>query len=231
METVTVGAGCASTLPTGRAEVTLTKADLKTDLKKDIITYAAPRGRFETVTIAPQQFLMIDGEGDPNTSVAYREALETIYPVAFALKFHSKKVLGRDYTVMPLEALWSANDMEAFTTARDKTRWKWTAMNLVPAWLGPDDVEMACEAAAAKGAPAVAKLRLAPLDEGLAVQTLHVGSYDDEGPVLAVLHDEYLPSQGLIPTGRHHEIYLSDARRTPPEKLRTILRQPVARIR
>ena len=114
----------------------------KVDLKKQIPTYRAGAGRFDIVEVAPARFLMIDGSGDPNTAPAYADALATIYPVAYALKFLSKTELGRDYVVMPLEALWWAEDLATFTSARDKDRWEWTAMNLVPDWI-TDDRRMA----------------------------------------------------------------------------------------
>ena len=203
---------------------------MKVDLKKDVPTYAAKRGVVELVEIPPLQYLAIDGHGDPNTASAYADALATLYPVAYALKFLSKRELGRDYVVPPLEALWWADDMAAFTAARDKTRWSWTVLSLVPDWLDDAHVEAARAAARSKGCPMLGALRLEPLEEGLCVQTLHIGSYDDEAPVLATMHDEVIPARGLRMTGRHHEIYLSDARRTAPERLRTILRQPVARV-
>lgn len=201
---------------------------MKIDFKKQIPTYTAPHGRFEVVTVPATQFLMIDGHGDPNTSKAFEDALATIYPVAYALKFLSKNELDRDYTVMPLEALWWSDDMESFTAARDKSRWDWTVMTMVPDWITDEHHDVARRTVERKGgAPALAALRLEPHSEGLAVQTLHVGSYDDEGPVLDAMHGEFIPAHSLTMTGKHHEIYLSDSRRTPPEKLKTILRQPV----
>jgi hypothetical protein len=203
---------------------------VKTDFKRQIPTYTARRGTFEVVTVPAMQFLMLDGDGDPNTSTAYADSLATIYPVAYTLKFRSKGDLGRDYTVMPLEALWWADDMATFTSARDKSRWSWTLLNMVPDWIAAEHLETARRVVERKGgAPALEALRLERFDEGLAVQTLHVGSYDDEGPVLEAMHHDVIPAQGLRMTGRHHEIYLSDPRRTAPAKLRTILRQPVAR--
>ncbi|MWV47827.1 hypothetical protein GRS96_00890 [Rathayibacter sp. VKM Ac-2803] len=198
------------------------------DLKKRIATYRAPHGRFEVVEVVPARFLMIDGHGDPNTATAYSDAVATLYPVAYALKFLSKNDLGRDYTVMPLEALWWSDDMSAFTSARDKARWSWTAMILTPDWLTDEHVAESVGAVRHK-VPALDRLRTATLDEGLAVQTLHLGPYDAEGPVLAAMHDDFLPASGLRMTGKHHEIYLGDPRRAAPEKLRTILRQPVTR--
>ena len=197
---------------------------MKTDFKKDIPAYTARRGAFDIVEVPPLRYLMIDGHGDPNAQ-EYGDAISTIFPVAYKLKFLSKKELDRDYVVMPLEALWWSDDMSSFTTDRDKSQWDWTALNMIPHWITDDLVDRALAAAA--DAPAIAKVRIATLAEGRCVQTLHLGPFDDEGPVLARLHDEYIPAQGLRMTGKHHEIYLSDLRRTDPSKLRTILRQPV----
>lgn len=203
---------------------------MKIDFKKEIDTYTAPRGRFAIVTVPAMQFIMIDGHGDPNTSQAYANALATLYPVAYKLKFLSKNELGRDYSVMPLEGLWWSDDMDAFTSARDKSRWDWTLMIMVPDWITQEHFEAAREAVARKGgAPVLDAVRLERFDEGLSVQTLHIGSYDDEAPVLAKMHHEFIPAESLRMTGKHHEIYLSDARRTPADKLKTILRQPVER--
>jgi hypothetical protein len=168
---------------------------------------------------------MIDGHGDPNAQ-EYADAITTIFSVGYKLKFMSKKEDDRDYVVMPLEALWWSEDMAAFTSDRDKSRWDWTALNLVPDWV--TDEQFGRALAAAADAPALDRLRLETYAEGRCVQTLHVGSFDDEGPVLDAMHHDFIPARGLRMTGRHHEIYLSDIRRTAPAKLRTILRQPVA---
>ncbi|MHC2999369.1 GyrI-like domain-containing protein [Microbacterium sp. HJ5] len=198
---------------------------MKTDLKKELPSYRARRGVFDVIDVPPLRYLMIDGHGDPNTQ-AYGDAVSTLFPVAYKLKFLSKNELDRDYVVMPLEALWWSDDMTTFTTGRDKSRWDWTAMILVPEWTTDEHVGRAVAAAA--DAPAIDRLRLETLDEGRCVQTLHLGPFDEEGPVLEELHHTFIPGQGLRMTGRHHEIYLSDIRRTDPAKLRTILRQPVA---
>lgn len=200
----------------------------KVDLKRTLACYAARVGEFLTVDVPPLQYLMIDGEGDPNTSASYADAVATLYPVAYAVKFASRKERDRDYVVMPLEALWWADDMAAFTARRDTSRWRWTVMNLLPDWITADDVERARDQAGARRAlPMIDRLRLETLAEGRAVQTLHVGSYDDEAAVLASMHEQVIPEAGLRMTGRHHEIYLNDPRRVPPDRLRTILRQPV----
>ena len=203
----------------------------KIDFKKTIGSYRAKRDKFEVVEVPDMQFLMVDGHGDPNVSPAFGEAIEALYPVAYKLKFASKQDLGRDYVVPPLEGLWWADDPAAFTTARDKSKWHWTLMIMVPDWLGQSDVEAAIEKAGAKDPPVrLGDVRLEALSEDLCVQTLHVGPFDDEGSVLARLHDEFIPDHRIEMTGRHHEIYLSDFRRVAPEKWRTILRQPVARV-
>lgn len=201
----------------------------KLDLKRTLESYRAKRGEFRLVDVPPLQYLMIDGHGDPNTASAYREAIEALYPLAYALKFASKRELGRDYVVMPLEGLWSAVDMRAFTTGRDKSQWDWTLLMLVPDWIDRSMVSRAADAVRTKGAPPrLEEIRLESLEERRCVQTLHVGAFDDEGPVLERMH-AWLEANGMRMSGRHHEIYLSDARRVEPAKLRTILRQPVAR--
>lgn len=201
----------------------------KIDLTKSIDGYRARTGEFRLVDLPANRYLAIDGHGDPNSAPAYAEALETLYPVAYALKFASKRELDRDYVVPPLEGLWWAEDMDAFTTARDKSRWDWTMLILVPEWIDDAFVDaVVATVRAKKTPPRLDDLRILSLSEGLCMQTLHVGSFDDEAPLLERLHDEVIPEQGLRLAGLHHEIYLSDARRVAPEKRRTILRQPVA---
>ncbi|MCD9197188.1 GyrI-like domain-containing protein [Aeromicrobium wangtongii] len=201
----------------------------KTDFKKTLASYRAPRGRFEIVDVPALTYLMVDGRGDPNTSPTFEEAVQALYPVAYGLKMTSKRELGRDYVVPPLEALWWADDMAAFTTARDKSRWSWTLLLMVPDWIGADLFAAAVRRAAAKDGRSARldDIRWETLAEGRCVQTLHIGSFEDETPVLARMHEEFIPAHGLRMTGRHHEIYLSDFRRTEPARLRTILRQPV----
>ncbi|WP_196257856.1 GyrI-like domain-containing protein [Pelagibacterium limicola] len=201
----------------------------KTDFKKTLKSLYAPGARqgFHFVDVPPMRFLMIDGEGDPNTAAAYADAVETLYSVAYAIKFASKSELGRDYVVPPLEGLWWADDMSTFLT-REKSKWKWTMMLMVPDWIGPKMIDAAINKVAKKKAPpALGKMRVEVLEEGRAVQVLHTGSYDDETPVLAELHNAFIPAKGLTMTGRHHEIYLSDPRKVAAVKLRTVLRQPV----
>lgn len=200
------------------------------DLKKDLKHLYNPSAKaFSLVEVPVMNFLMIDGTGDPNTAQAYREAVEALYAVAFGIKFAVKKGQGIDYPVMPLEGLWWVEDMALFSTAR-KDDWLWTMMIMQPALVTADLVTAQVESTRKKDLPALGKLRFESYTEGLAVQILHLGPYSAEGPVLARMHHEFIPQNGLELTGKHHEIYLGDPRRTAPEKLRTVLRQPVRRV-
>ena len=200
----------------------------KYDVKAEFRHLYAPGSKdFVEVDVPTLGYLAVEGSGDPNTSSAYAQAVEALYPVAYALKF-AGKAEGRDFVVGPLEALWWAHDMSTFLT-RDKDAWSWRAMITVPPWVDDAAVRGAVEATAAKkDLPGLGRVALQPLTEGRCLQILHVGPYDDEGPTLDLLHNRVIPERGLRFNGHHHEIYLSDPRRTAPEKLRTILRQPVA---
>ena len=203
----------------------------KIDFKKEWNYLYQPHQRdFQIVEVPDLQFLMLDGKGDPNTTPEYTAAIEALYAVAYKLKFYSKKQ-ARDYVVPPLEGLWWAEDMEVFTSSRDKSLWDWTMMIMVPEWISLDlDQQAREEVAEKKHLSALPKLRLEPYPEGLSVQILHRGSYDEEGPVLQRLHKEWMPENGYDFNGKHHEIYLSDPRKVEPEKLKTILRQPIQKI-
>jgi hypothetical protein len=199
----------------------------KYDVKRVHRELYAPSARdFAVVEVPPMQYLAVDGHGDPNSAQEYADAVAALYGLAYALKFRSKRELGRDLVVAPLEGLWRADDPEAFVT-RDKGAWSWTMLIAQPDWI--DEEHVAAGIAADTKAPrsALDRLRLQRLHEGTSAQILHIGSYDAEGPTLERLHHEWMPEHGLTFDADHHEIYLSDARRTPPEKLRTVLRQPV----
>ncbi|MEJ5309570.1 MAG: GyrI-like domain-containing protein [Anaerolineae bacterium] len=203
----------------------------KVDFKKALQHLYNPSSRdFSVVEVPEMQFLMVDGHGDPNTEPAYQEAVESLYAVAYKLKFMSKQRLEKDYTVPPLEGLWWAADMDSFTVRLDKSAWDWTMMIMQPEWITPEMFAQAvAEVQKIKASPALSKMRLERYAEGLSVQILHIGSYDDEAPTLARLHREFIPQNGYVEAGKHHEIYLGDPRKTAPEKLKTVLRQPVAR--
>jgi hypothetical protein len=203
----------------------------KVDLKRELDAYQAPRGAFALVDVPDASYLMVDGHGDPNTSPLFQQAVEALYPVAYRLKFSSRDELGRDYVVPPLEGLWWADDMDHFTASRDKSRWQWTLMLMVPEWVAPETCETAIRQVANSKRPAsIDLLRVGSVSEGLCIQTLHVGPFDEEAAILARMHEDVIPSRGLLMTGTHHEIYLSDSRKVAPERRRTILRQPVLRV-
>ncbi|MGP6171426.1 GyrI-like domain-containing protein [Microbacterium sp. A196] len=203
----------------------------KIDFKKTIFAYRARKGRFDVIDVPALNYLMIDGHGDPNTSPEFTSAIEALYPLAYSLKFMSKRVIDRDYVVMPLEGLWWADEHSAFTSARDKSLWHWSLMIMQPDWIDPEMFADAVITASAKNQGSrFHDVRFESFAEGRCVQTLHVGAFDDEAPVLARMHDEFIPQHALAMTGKHHEIYFSDPRKGVPAKRRTILRQPVEQV-
>lgn len=201
----------------------------KLDFTKELADlYHPSTTTFEIVDVPHMTYLMVDGHGDPNITQEYTHAVEALYAVAYRAKFMSKAELARDYVIPPLEGLWTADNMRSFTTARDKGTWDWTMMIMVPAWITSEMYERACDdVRRKKHVTALQKLRMASYHEGRAVQITHIGSYDDEAPVLERLHQEWIPHHGYTENGNHHEIYLSDPRRTAAAKLKTVLRQPI----
>ena len=202
----------------------------KTDFKKEWkYLYQPSKKEFQVVEVPDMAFFKVDGQGTPGVVPEYTAAIEALYAMSYKTKFLSKKI-EKDYVVPPLEGLWWADDMATFTTARDKSQWHWTMMIMTPDWINEEMVaESRTEVSKKKDLPSLAKLRWEVYKEGLCVQILHLGSYDDEGPVLAELHKEWMPEKGYTFNGLHHEIYLSDPRRVVPEKLKTILRQPICK--
>jgi hypothetical protein len=201
---------------------------LKVDLKRELKHLYQPAAtRFELVDVPPMSFLMVDGRGDPNIAPEYGEAIEALFSLSYTLKFTVKKEMGVDYGVMPLEGLWWAENMEVFATG-DKDAWDWTAMIMQPEWVSAEMVEEARgQLARKKSLPALPRCRFECYHEGLSVQIMHVGPYAAEAPTIERMHGSFIPEHGYVPGGKHHEIYLSDPGRTAPEKLKTIIRQPV----
>jgi hypothetical protein len=202
------------------------KIDFKRELKH---LYQPSTKAFSVVDVPPMNFLMIDGHGDPNTAQAYKDAVEALYAAAYALKFMSKREKGLDYVVPPLEGLWWVENMADFSTD-DKSAWSWTMMIMQPEWVTKEMFEAARQQVEKKkNPPALHKLRLETYHEGLSAQIMHVGPYDAEAPTIARMH-AFIEENGYQPAGKHHEIYLSDPNRVAPEKLKTVLRQPVAKV-
>ncbi|MFQ5753710.1 MAG: GyrI-like domain-containing protein [bacterium] len=199
----------------------------KLDLKKQLHHLYNPSKKEVTIVDVPEMnFLMIDGKGDPNTSEAYQQAIEALFSVSYTLKFMIKKgATAIDYAVMPLEGLWWAEDRSQFST-ENKDAWLWTAMIMQPEYVTKELFEEAkVQAAKKKELPALPLLRFEAFYEGKAAQILHIGPFAEEGATIEKIHN-FIHKQGHELKGKHHEIYLSDFRRTAPEKLRTIIRQP-----
>lgn len=200
------------------------KVDLKRQLKD---VYSASAKKIDLVTVPKMNFLMVDGEGNPNTAKAYQDAVEALFSVSYAAKFLVKRgPAAVDYGVMPLEGLWWVDDMSRFSAER-KDDWQWTAMIMQPSWVSASVLaEARTQTARKKDLPALGALRFESFEEGDAAQLLHIGPYAEEAPTIEKLH-QFVSDRGLRLRGRHHEIYLSDPRRANPAKLKTIIRQPV----
>jgi hypothetical protein len=199
----------------------------KVDLKKEL------KGLYKTsakdvvqVDVPAFKFLMVDGQGDPNTSQEYAQAVEALFSVSYTAKFMVKKgPQALDYSVMPLEGLWWADDLSAFA-ANQRANWRWTMMIMQPGFVADEVIDAAIAAVRSrKGFPALEKLRLDEFTEGRCAQVLHVGPFSEEGPTIERLHAFIDARSGLA--GKHHEIYLSDIRRADPKNWKTIIRQPM----
>jgi len=200
------------------------KIDFKKTLKH---LYNPPAGKFTLVNVPPMNFLMVDGHGDPNKAPEFQENYAALYTLAYTIKF-ALKPNGVEFVIPPSEGLWWMEDMREFSMAV-KERWDWTLMMMQPEAVTPEIFASARQQALRKKAlPALEKVRLEAYHEGLSVQILYYGSYADEGPTIARMH-AYIRDEGYIPNGKHHEIYVGDPRRTPPEKLKTVIRQPVSK--
>jgi hypothetical protein len=201
----------------------------KLDLKKELKNLYKPSAKKPSIVEIPEMnFLMIDGAGNPNTNPDYQAAVEALYGVSYTLKFASKKELGKDYVVMPLEGLWWGTPMGKHEfTEEDKDKFIWTMMIVQPDFVTTELVEKAIEEVERKkGLQNLDKLRFEAFAEGLSVQIMYFGPYNDEGPTITSMH-QFAFDQGYKLRGKHHEIYLSDPRRTAPEKLKTVLRHPI----
>ena len=200
------------------------KIDYRKELKH---LYKPSLKSVEVVDVPEMNFLMIDGQGDPNISKEYSDAIEALYAVSYALKFMIKKGVSEiDYGVMPLEGLWWVDDMSQFSI-EDKTNWKWTAMIMQPEYVTHDLFTEACKQVEKKKNPvALSKIRFESFTEGKAAQTMHHGPFSEEGPTIERIHD-FIRKNGYSPVGEHHEIYLSEIRKAAPEKWKTVIRQPI----
>lgn len=204
------------------------------DFKKEYKEFYLPKSRPSIVTVPAMNFVAVRGQGDPNVKDGeYRRAINVLYGVAFTIKM-SKKGSHRidgyfDYVVPPLEGFWWQDGVAGVDYAH-KEDFKWISAIRLPDFVTKADLDWAVEEATRKKKADFSKAEFLTYDEGLCVQCMHVGPYDDEPGTVVSMH-EYMDSQGysLDITDRrlHHEIYLSDARRVAPEKLRTVIRHPI----
>ena len=201
------------------------KVDYKKELKN---LYNPSKKEVELVDVPKMSYLMIDGKGDPNVSKEYKDSIETLFPLSYTIKFVIKKgKIAVDYKVMPLEGLWWVDDMTQFSVDK-KEGWKWTSMIMQPEYVTENLVKKALEQVEKKkNPPALVKIRFQSFHEGLSAQIMHIGPYSAEAPIIEKLHD-FIKETNHELRGKHHEIYISDFRRTAPEKLKTVIRQPFA---
>ena len=196
----------------------------KLDLYKQHKAEYAAKKTPALVTVKAAAYLTISGRGEPGGE-AFTDRVGALYGAAYTIKFTSK-FAGRDYKVCPLEGLWWCGRKRNFATEpRDK--WCWKVLIRTPDFITASDLAKAREALLAKGkSPAVRNVQLEAFEEGLCAQMLHVGPYSAEAATIDVMM-QFVRDKKLRCHGKHHEIYLSDPRRVPPERLRTVLRYPV----
>lgn len=200
---------------------------MPTDMKRSLKRLYTAKPEPELIDVPKRRFLMIDGSGKPESATAFQDAIGALYSVAYTLKFARKKETGDTFVVPPLEALWWTGDHDYIDLADDNQEWRWRLMLAVPEDFSKLEIEAAREEAQRKHPnPALRKLHVKEFSEGLCVQVMHVGPYSAERPTIDRMLT-YARDHEHKPKGKHHEIYLGDPRRTKPEKLRTILRQPV----
>ena len=207
------------------------------DFKKEYREFYLPPNRPELITVPRWNYLAVRGEGDPNTEGgAYQRAIGVLYAVAYTLKMSYKtdhQIAGfYDYVVPPLEGFWYQEGVDGVNYSR-KEAFRWISVIRLPDFVTEEDFRWAVETAERKKKLDCSGAEFLPVEEGLCVQMLHLGPFDDE-PASVARMDAYLAEQGYAndwESGRlHHEIYLSDARRVPPEKWKTVIRHPVRKL-
>ena len=207
------------------------------DFKKTQKDLYQPGAAPSIIDIPEMTFIMVDGRGDPNTSESYQLALEVLYGLSYSIKM-SKMSNAQpegyyDFVVPPLEGLWSTDEGVFEPGITEKTAFNWTSMIRVPEFVTPEAFE-AAKAILSKKKPALVSsiARLESFKEGLCAQILHTGPYDSEPTTIKTLNT-FILSSGYQPdlsqNRKHHELYLNDPRKTPPEKLKTIIRHPITK--
>ncbi|UCH32884.1 MAG: GyrI-like domain-containing protein [Candidatus Bathyarchaeota archaeon] len=200
---------------------------MKLDFKRELKHLYNPSSKKVGIVEVPRMtFLMIDGSGDPNTVQEFKDAVEALFSVSYTLRFMVKKTKRIDYRVLPLEGLWWTDDVDRFSM-ENKDAWKWTSMIMQPEHVTDGLVNQALDQVKRKKNPiALPKVRFESFHEGLSAQIMHIGSYSAEAATIARLHN-FIKKNNYEPKGKHHEIYLSNPRRSAPEKMKTVIRQPM----
>lgn len=200
---------------------------MKLDLKKELKSLYSPSAKqISFIKVPKQKIISIEGKGDPNTSIEFKNAMETIYPLAYTIKFMCKKD-NKDFAVMPLEGFWWMPNMNDFSV-ENKKDWLWKIFIVQPDFVSEKMFNKAFEQVKTKKNPAaLEKVKFEIINEGNSAQILYIGPFKDEGVAIEKIHQAIKEKNhtfnGAIQ--KHHEIYLSDMRRTAPEKLKTIIRQ------
>ncbi len=199
----------------------------KIDFKKEFGELYFPSAKeVVIVDVPPMNFAMVDGRGNPNDNPELQRALAVLYGVSFTLRFRLKKQGIAEYRVGPLEGLWWT-DAEGGFSMDSKEGWKWTLMIMQPDVVTPEHFQDAVSQLKKKRhPPGLSKLRLERFAEGRSAQILYIGPYSAERPTIEKIR-RYIQAKGYRPEGKHHEIYMGDPRRSAPEKLKTVIRQPM----
>lgn len=207
------------------------------DFKKEYKEFYMPKNKPQIVNVPTANYIAVRGKGDPNEEGgAYKEAIGVLYAVAYTLKMSYKteyKIEGFfEYVVPPLEGFWWQDGTNGIDYG-DKSKFNWISVIRLPDFVTKADFEWAVETATKKKKLDCSSAEFLTIDEGLCVQIMHIGSYDDEPATVAIM-DAFLAENGyandLSDTRLHHEIYLSDARKVAPEKLKTVIRHPIKKI-
>ncbi|MBR2669401.1 MAG: GyrI-like domain-containing protein [Solobacterium sp.] len=204
------------------------------DFKKEYKELYLPKARPEIITVPKMNYIAVRGSGDPNQEGGeYKAAIGLLYGIAFTIKMSKKgdhKIEGYfDYVVPPLEGFWWQEGINGVDYTQ-KDKFQWISVIRLPDFVTEEDFAWAKQEASAKKKQDFSKVEYLTLEEGLCVQCMHIGAYDDEPATVAAM-DQYIEENGYVndftDTRRHHEIYLSDARKTAPEKQKTVIRHPI----
>ncbi|OWV01853.1 GyrI-like domain-containing protein [Fibrobacter sp. UWR2] len=204
------------------------------DFKKEYKEFYMPKGKPEIVTVPAMNYIAVRGSGNPNEEGGdYKKSIELLYGIAYTIKMSKKgdhKIEGYfDYVVPPLEGFWWQDDVDGIDYSH-KENFQWISVIRLPDFVTKADFDWAVDEATRKKKMDFSKVEFLEIEEGLCVQCMHSGSYDDEPASIAAM-DKFIADNGyendISDTRRHHEIYLSDARKVAPEKLKTVIRHPI----